>query len=88
MNETFPERLVELQKDPDYFTLQKLEQLKVVFDRASHKLGLTDSFNDLRQRDKLAIIILVRSKAYPNDDELYAAAINAMRLHMEKGPRE
>ena len=64
MKETFPDRLVDLQQDPDYFTLEKLDQLKVIFGRVCDELNLTDFYNDPHQRDKLAIIILVRAKAY------------------------
>ena len=81
MNETFPERLVELQKDPDYFTRPKLEELKVVFDRVCRQLDIGDIYEDARERDKLAIVILVRAKAYQTEDEMVEAAIVAMQFH-------
>lgn len=80
MNETFPERLVRLQKDPDYFTPQKLDELQIVFDRVCDELGLGDIYNDPRQRDKLAIIILVRAKSYDSEDAMVAAAVIAMHV--------
>lgn len=82
MNETFPCRLVELQKDPDYFTPEKLAELQVVFDRVCDELSLGDIYNDARQRDKLAIIILVRAKSYQSEDAMVAAAVIAMQAHM------
>ena len=85
MNQTFPYRLVELQKDPDYFTPDKLAELKVVFDRVCDELNLGDIYKDPRQRDQLAIIILVRAKAYHSENEMVEAAIAAIQLHM--GPR-
>ena len=80
MNETFAERLVELQKDPGYFNPQKLAKLKIVFDRVCKEMGIVDIHKDQRQRDRLATIILVGSKMYPEDDALVAAAIKAMHL--------
>ena len=82
MIETFPQRLVELQKDPDYFTRQKLGELKVVFDRVCSQLGISDIYRDPRQRDKLAIVILVRAKAYHTENEMVEAAIAAMQVNI------
>ena len=80
MNETFTERLLELQKDPSYFNPQKLEKLKIVFDRVCQEMGIANIQKNQRERDKLATIVLVGSKLYPDDDALVAAAVKAMRL--------
>ncbi len=85
MNVAFPERLVDLQKDPDYFSRHRLDELRIVFDRVCDELRLGDIHNDPRQRDKLAIIILVRAKSYGLEGEMVEAAISAMRVRM--GPR-
>ena len=80
MNETFVERLVELQKDPGYFNPQKLAELKVVFDRVCTELNIADIRRDERQRDRLATIILVGCRMYSDDDALVKAAVRAMHL--------
>ena len=80
MNDTFTERLVELQKDPGYFNPQKLEKLKIVFDRVCQEMDIVDIQKDQRKRDRLATIILVGSKLYPDDDALVRAAVKAMHL--------
>lgn len=80
MDETFTQRMLELQKDPTYFNPQQLEKLKIVFDRVCVEMGIADIRVDQRQRDKLATIILVGSRLYPDEDELVKAAIIAMHL--------
>ena len=84
MDETFAQRLLELQKDPSFFNPQKFEKLKIVFDRACAEIGIADIRTDQRRRDKLATIILVGSHMYPDDDELVKAAIKAMQLPAHK----
>ena len=80
MDLPFAERLIELQKDPRYFNPQRLEKLKVVFDRVCKEMNNTNIQTDPRQRDRLATIILVGSKIYPDDDALVKAAVVAMHL--------
>ena len=43
-------------------------------------MGIADIEKDQRQRDRLATIILVGSRMYPDDDALVAAAVKAMHL--------
>ena len=80
MNDTFTRRLIELQKDPGYFNPQKLEKLKIVFDRVCQEMDIVDIKKDQRKRDRLATIILVGSKMYPEDDARVRAAVKAMHL--------
>ena len=80
MDDTFTQRLLDLQKDPTYFNPQQLEKLKIAFDRVCEEMGIGDIRIDQRQRDKLATIVLVGSRLYSDEDELVKAAIMAMHL--------
>lgn len=84
MSVAFKDRLLALQKDPEYFNPQKVEKLEIIFERLSHELGFTDTEKDLRARDRLAITILLRCKLYP-DDEALVAAVRAVH---SPSPRE
>ena len=59
--------------------------MQIVFDRVCDELRLGDIHNDPRQRDKLAIIILVRAKSDGSEGEMVEAALSAMRARV--GPR-
>ena len=78
MNETFTDELIALQDDPTYFSPQRLEQLKNIFDQVCNTMNILPQH--IAQRDKLATILLVGSKLYSTDEELMKGAIKAMTM--------
>ena len=75
MNEIFTDELIALQSDPHFFSPQKLDELKRVFDRVSREAGI--SLNQKAQRDRLATIIMVASALYSDEESLVKAALKA-----------
>jgi hypothetical protein len=78
MKETFTDDLIAMQEDPSYYSPQRLQQLKVIFDRICNELGISDV--QKTRRDKLATILLVGSRLYLDEDALVNGAIKAMTL--------
>ena len=78
MKETFTDDLIAMQADPSYFSPQRLQQLKAIFERVCNELSISDV--QKARRDKLATILLVGSKLYFDDDALMNGAIKAMNL--------
>ena len=76
MKETFTDELIALQEDPSYYSPQRLQELKVIFDRVCNELGISDIQKE--RRTKLATILLVGSRLYKDDDALVNGAIKAM----------
>ena len=75
MNEIFTDELIALQSDPHFFSPQKLDALKRVFDRVSREAGV--SLSQKSQRDRLATIIMVASSLYSDEETLVKAALKA-----------
>ena len=78
MKETFTDELIALQQDPNYYSPQRLQELKVIFDRICNELGILDTQKE--PRTKLATILLVGSRLYGDDDALMHGAVKAMSL--------
>ena len=76
MKGTFTDDLIAGQNDDGVYTPEKLEKLKLIFDRVCKEAGIRPL--DKRQRTKLATIILVGSKLYDEEDEFVRAAIKAL----------
>lgn len=76
MKETFTDDLIALQGDPTYFSPDRLQRLKTIFDQICREHGILPQH--IARRDKLATILLVGSKLYSSDEELISGAIKAM----------
>ena len=72
MNVIFTDELIASQGDEGYYMPEKLAELKQTFERACIAAGITSDLSPLR--DEMAMIILVGSKIYKDEDLLVQAA--------------
>jgi hypothetical protein len=71
MNQVFSKELVFIQNDDGYYTPEKLAELKLTFERTCVVAGISAEPSPLR--DEVAILILVGSKIYKDEDLLMQA---------------
>ena len=76
MNEVFTDELVASQGDEGYYTPEKLAELKRTFDRACVLAGIAPELSP--RRDEMAMLILVGSKIYKDENLLVQAAFRVI----------
>jgi hypothetical protein len=76
MAEIFSEELISSQEDEGYYTPQKLAKLKLIFERACLVAGISPELG--LQRDEMAMLILVGSKIYKDEEMLVQAALRVI----------
>ncbi len=76
MGEIFSNELISSQEDDGYYTPEKLSELKLIFERACLLAGMPPKVG--LQRDEMAMLILVGSKIYKDEELLVQAALRVI----------